>query len=318
MYTKRFVFPSRKSLHGFTLVELLVVISIIAILIALLLPALAKAKQLAVRTLGASNMRQIGIALHEYADIYRGQYPLACVANYNFANSNLGPSANQEFAPLAGLAALFVSSYGYVANTPIINPQSGILPDTYTGVSLLYCPDTNSGFTENAMLPSGNSGIWNKQGLCDVWGTAYGLSYWVDEGTDYSPAYDLYAISTPSQVLWMTGVMHDPLGSSPCGRYNLDPLHQPALNPQSGDGTLLVTDNAVFTGAYQGLSPAQGGTTAQLPWLNGALSNYVGQNPGNYLPAGEHEMYNDGSVRWVPMSNIKVHFSWDNVVYQGW
>ncbi|MGC8625875.1 MAG: hypothetical protein ACP5VQ_11515, partial [Phycisphaerae bacterium] len=92
------------------------------------------------------------------------------------------------------------------------------------------------------------------------------------------------------------------------------------LNPQSGSGTLLVTDNALFSSAFIGVSPTQGGTGAQLPWVasNWPLSNYVDQGLGNALPAGEHEMYNDGSVRWVPMSNIMVRFSWIGMAYQGW
>jgi hypothetical protein len=104
-------------------------------------------------------------------------------------------------------------------------------------------------------------------------------------------------------------------GGGPVGRYNLDPLHVPALNPQSGSGTLLVTDNALFTGSFIGVTPTQGLTNF---WMTGADSNYADEGLGNALPAGEHEMYNDGSVRWVPMSNIKVRFSWVNIAYQGW
>ena len=115
-----------KRRNAFTLIELLVVISIIALLIALLLPALARAKQLAVRIQGASNMRQIGIALHEYADIYRGRYPLACIANYVFAdpNANISAHPNQLYQPLAGLYALYVSSFGViVAATEVLSPH---------------------------------------------------------------------------------------------------------------------------------------------------------------------------------------------------
>lgn len=76
--------------RGFTLIELLVVIAIIAILIALLLPAVQQAREAARRSTCKNNLKQIGLALHNYHDTF-GSFPPEAIWGFGAQNSQLQP-----------------------------------------------------------------------------------------------------------------------------------------------------------------------------------------------------------------------------------
>lgn len=132
--------------RGFTLIELLVVIAIIAILIALLLPAVQQAREAARRSACKNNMKQIGLALHNYHDVYNC-FPPGVVGTSihttvpNYVTWSVGILPMLEQGPIYNDFNFSLSMYDTDEVSPGTLTNDALLA---TLVTVYQCPSDNS------------------------------------------------------------------------------------------------------------------------------------------------------------------------------
>ncbi len=160
--------PKRiRRLRGFTLIELLVVIAIIAILIALLLPAVQQAREAARRTQCKNNLKQIGLALHNYHDTNKA-LPSGSIVLLNAAGTQYfghGWTWHASILPYMDQATMYAAIQG--PNDGGLGSESGGTASpkqTLAGatvLSMFWCPsqpDVTQGVQKGGYSPSNYNG----------------------------------------------------------------------------------------------------------------------------------------------------------------
>lgn len=276
---------SKTRLHnsGFSLVEMLTVISIIAILMTLLLPALGRARHLANRVVCASNLRSIGQANKVYSNQYKGSYPPIDIGEWP-----MGGIGYNVAAP----SPLFGSPWG-----PALLYNTGFLPNP----AVYYC--TESGIFGN---PSAVSTLYKTPVGSTNFSQVF-ISYCYYVGRPEGAAnFNGSGGVTASQT---TGYVTNPTTHVVYNDNYLEPLHPFAQTPISDPGTIVAADVLVsqngnwFFNAGVDNGGQNGGGGAIIPW-----SNHVTSSIG--APDGGNDLYNDGSVSWLALPYLKCRYTY--------
>jgi prepilin-type N-terminal cleavage/methylation domain-containing protein/prepilin-type processing-associated H-X9-DG protein len=293
--------PMRRR-NGFTLIELLVVIAIIAILIGLLLPAVQKVREAAARLQCQNNLKQIGLALHNYHDAFK-RFPNGSTVPYAQQNydSNLqmempfGPNWAVIILPYIEQSNLYnqanVSSYPGIT-VPPIKRASVLAGNTglVTGINLSWMA-VRSAVVPIYQCPSdgNNQNPYNDPGTANVPNAILGpVSGWARGNYGAVAGFDDYDhVSGGANYTSSAGCPSGPL----CGV-----VSSPVMSSNYGAKIQAISDGSSNTLAVAELRSGIGPLDPRGTWALGFPSaSIVNAGRAAYNPVPNNSLGDDGN-----------------------
>ncbi|MEW4564396.1 DUF1559 domain-containing protein [Bremerella sp. JC770] len=292
---------------GFTLVELLVVIAIIGILIALLLPAVQQAREAARRMQCTNNLKQLGLALHNYHDTNNAFVALRG-GNHGYQSGHVG------LLPFLEQSALYNQISHPSGSFAPFGPQPWKDFDPWlVGVDMFLCP------TQPAHIMDGDPTAWNGDRKRNSYMYCMGDS--IDASpTNFRGMFSKYSylrfrdcIDGTSNTVFMAE-RRSPVSTGDLGHV-LTGNSTAASTPTNCRGEFNNATKQYFTPAntanYPGInwvdgSMSVGGFNTILPpnspsCMTGSSGNNNGiHSAGSFHPGGCNVLFGDASVHFVP------------------
>jgi len=287
--------------RGFTLIELLVVIAIIAILIALLLPAVQQAREAARRTQCKNNLKQIGLALHNYHDTHL-TFPPGAI----FSESGAFPDDLWGFSFWPGILPYL--DQGNMWNQMDSGPQCGMaFPWSLFGLGSLTAGEINYNVVNGKKIPS----LFCPSSPLDpfsTWARDFGAVFSVDLNL-LAPSYVGISGAAPGGTFTESRIVTDVgagvSGGTPAG-----------YGVQSWGGMLIInkavrigdvtdgTSNTLLVGEQSDFLDDATGGRVQLPHHWGFLMGAVDRGTHSTFPsapgAPNGGAYNLTTIRYPP------------------
>lgn len=321
---------SVKESRGFTLIELLVVIAIIAVLIGLLLPAVQAAREAARRIQCTNNLKQVGLAVHNYADVV-GTLPLGCAVSFDSSGNPFfqGWGITARILPYLEDQAKFNACNFSLANE---TPQNDTAMRLGTATYLCPSDGQNQSIFIDDGQPRNNTNYGFNRGDWYVWGVSPSAPqprspFRANACVPLAAVTDglsatIFAVDVKSHTPYLlncSGLVYAPLGSQAMPGPNDNPATIPQYTGCSGSNAELRLDSghaewedgntsqAGFTTAWtpnKVTSGTFGGTTVRDADLiaireeNGGPT-FAAVTARSFHPGGVNVLFGDGSARFV-------------------